>query len=59
MATEDCHYWLVKMMLWGTLLMSHLCLSLNAAATGSTVELERIEHCGTRCSQVKLHTEEH
>ncbi|XP_044042331.1 putative interleukin-17 receptor E-like [Siniperca chuatsi] len=38
------------MILWVGLLMSHCCLGLNGAAAGST-GLERIEKCGTRCSQ--------
>lgn len=35
------------------LLVSHCCL--NAAVAGSTVGLERIDDCGTTCSEVKLH----
>lgn len=59
-AEEVCVWcWLLKMILWAVLLMSHCCLSLNAAEEGSTAGLERIEHCGTRCSQVKWHPEEH
>uniref|UniRef100_A0A3Q3W4D0 Interleukin-17 receptor C/E N-terminal domain-containing protein n=1 Tax=Mola mola TaxID=94237 RepID=A0A3Q3W4D0_MOLML len=45
----------VKMILWVVFLISHCCWSPNAAAAS----LERIEHCGTRCSQVKVHSEEH
>ncbi|XP_071358359.1 interleukin-17 receptor E-like protein [Trachinotus anak] len=40
----------VKMILWAALLMSHCCLGLNGAAAEST-GLERIDTCGTRCSQ--------
>lgn len=59
-AEEVCvQCWLLKMFLWVALLMSHCCLSLNAADEGSTAGLSRIEHCGTRCSQVKPHPEEH
>lgn len=39
-----------KMILWAALVMSHWCLGLSGAAG-----LERIEGCGTRCSQVRLH----
>ncbi|XP_068572858.1 interleukin-17 receptor E-like protein [Cebidichthys violaceus] len=38
------------MVLWVALLMSHCCLGLNGAAADST-GLERIEKCGTSCSQ--------
>ncbi|XP_037615755.1 putative interleukin-17 receptor E-like isoform X1 [Sebastes umbrosus] len=38
------------MVLWIALLMSHYCLGMNGAAAEST-GLERIETCGTRCSQ--------
>ncbi|KAM9334628.1 interleukin-17 receptor E-like protein [Symphorus nematophorus] len=40
----------MKMILWVALLMSHTCLGLNGAAAEST-GLERIDECGTRCSQ--------
>ncbi|KAK5849218.1 hypothetical protein PBY51_008875 [Eleginops maclovinus] len=39
------------MFLWVSLLMSHSFLGLNGAAAEQSTELERIEHCGTRCSQ--------
>ncbi|XP_040005960.1 putative interleukin-17 receptor E-like isoform X2 [Xiphias gladius] len=38
------------MILWAALLMSYCCLGMNGAAAKST-GLERIEKCGTRCSQ--------
>ncbi|XP_068442981.1 interleukin-17 receptor E-like protein [Clinocottus analis] len=38
------------MVLWVALLMSYWCVGLNGAAADST-RLERIEKCGTRCSQ--------
>ncbi|XP_070710054.1 interleukin-17 receptor E-like protein [Pempheris klunzingeri] len=38
------------MILWVALLMSHCCLGLSGAAAGSQ-GLEKIEKCGTRCSQ--------
>ncbi|XP_078137494.1 interleukin-17 receptor E-like protein isoform X2 [Sander vitreus] len=42
------------MILWAALLMSHCCLGLNGAAAENS-GLERIEKCGTRCSQVLHH----
>ncbi|TDG96771.1 hypothetical protein EPR50_G00232480 [Perca flavescens] len=39
------------MILWAALLMSHCCLGLNGAAAEKNSGLERIEKCGTRCSQ--------
>ncbi|KAA8580037.1 putative interleukin-17 receptor E-like [Etheostoma spectabile] len=38
------------MIVWAALLMSHCCLGLNGAAEENS-GLERIEKCGTRCSQ--------
>ncbi|XP_018556065.1 interleukin-17 receptor E isoform X2 [Lates calcarifer] len=47
---EDFQCWPVKMILWAALVMSHCCWGLNGAAAENT-GLERIEKCGTRCSQ--------
>lgn len=41
--------WL-KMVWWAALLMAHFCWGLNGAASGNS-GLERIENCGTHCSE--------
>lgn len=46
------------MLLWVALLMSRCFSGLDGAAAGPA-GLERIEECGTSCSQVKLHAFEH
>ncbi|XP_029351012.1 putative interleukin-17 receptor E-like [Echeneis naucrates] len=48
--TEQLQYWTMRQILLVALFMHHRCLDLNGAAA-ETTELERIDSCGTRCSQ--------
>lgn len=52
-AGEESQGHLLKMILLAVMLASQCCVS--AAAGGSAAGLERIDDCGTGCSQVKQH----